>query len=49
MLPYGGHDGDGEEEGVWKCPLVAPAFHLFPILNIKKKLFWEFSITINEH
>ena len=28
VLPYGGHDGDGEEEGVGKCPLVAPTLHL---------------------
>ena len=28
VLPYGGHDGDGEKEGVGKCPLVAPTLHL---------------------
>ena len=28
-LPYGGHDGDGEEKGVGKCPFVTPALHLF--------------------
>ena len=28
VLPYGGHDGDGEEKCVGESPLIAPALHL---------------------
>ena len=28
VLPYGGHDGDGEEKCVGEGPLIAPALHL---------------------
>ena len=37
VLPYGGHDGDGEEKCVGEGPLIAPAlplgfiFFLFPL------------------